>query len=233
MRKAALVLAMCALWIAPGAALARRPVLVELYTAQGCSSCAQANQFIDRIADRPGVVALTFAVDYWDYLGWKDTFAQAAFTDRQRTYDDRFGLRDVYTPQVIVDGAAQASGDKAAAVETLIREARRRPGEAPQMKIMANGRVAVGSGPRPRGGAEVWLVRYDPREQQVAVRNGDNRGKTVLQRNVVRQLARLGSWKGRPAVYRPPPAPEDDLETLVLLQGADGGKIVGLLRRPQ
>ena len=138
----------CAGWLAAGAAWARTPVVVELFTAQGCSSCGKANAFVGRLADRPGVIALTWPVDYWDYLGWKDTFAKPEFTDRQRAYDKRFGLRDVYTPQVIVDGAAQASGDKTEAVEALIRAARRAPANPPQMKMRADGRVAVGSGRR-------------------------------------------------------------------------------------
>jgi hypothetical protein len=239
MKRAALLLLLCAGMAAPDAALARRhavridrpPVVVELFTAQGCSSCGQANALMGQLAERPGVVALTWPVDYWDYLGWKDTFAQPQFTERQRAYDRRFGLRDVYTPQLIVSGAAQASGAKPEAVEKLLREAGRAPTDPPEMTWRNGGRVAVGSGKRLRGGAEVWLVRYDPRSQDIEVKDGDNKGKTVVQRNVVRQLVPLGVWTGRAAVYKLPTPSEDGLVTLVLLQGAKGGRVITALKK--
>jgi hypothetical protein len=231
MKRAALLLLICAAWMAPGLALARRPTLVELFTAQGCSSCAKADALGGKIADRAGVIVLTWPVDYWDYLGWKDTFAQPEFTERQRAYDDRFGLRDVYTPQVVVDGAAQTSGNKPEQVESLMHDARRVRGDPPQMQALPNGRIAVGSGPPPRGGADVWLIRYDPRAQDVEVKEGDNRGKTVSQRNVVRQLVRLGRWTGRPVVLRLPPPGEENLTMLIVVQGAHGGRIIGMLKR--
>ena len=103
------LLAVAVLLAPAGAALARpraarAPVVVELYTAQGCASCGAADPVFDKLAERPDVIALDFAVDYWDYLGWKDTFAQPEFADRQRAYDKRLGPMDVYTPQVIVAG---------------------------------------------------------------------------------------------------------------------------------
>ena len=228
MRRAALLLTICAALAAAGTAWARGPVVVELFTAQGCSSCAKANAFVARLADRPGVIALTWSVDYWDYLGWKDTFAQPPFADRQRAYDKRFGLRDVYTPQVVVDGAAQTSGDKAA-VEALIRQARRAPHERPDMEMRQDGQVAVGTGRRPRGGAEVWLIRFDPREQDVEVKEGDNRGATIPHRDGVRQVTRLGPWSGRPVTFKLPPATEEGLVTLILVQGDRGGRVLGVL----
>jgi hypothetical protein len=229
MRRTALLLLLCVAWAAPGAALARPPIVVELFTAQGCSSCGKANALVKDLADRADVIALTWPVDYWDYLGWKDTFAKPEFTDRQRAYDRRLGVRDVYTPQVIVDGTAQVSGAKAEAVDRLIRDALRAPADPPDMKVMENGRVAVGYARPPRGGGEVWLVRYDPREQDIEVTAGDARGQIVPHRNVVRQVVRLGAWTGRPALYRAPPAAEDGLETLVLVQ-AKNGKMLGVLK---
>jgi hypothetical protein len=210
-------------------AVAKPPVVVELFTAQGCSSCGKVDAAVDKLADDPGLIVLTWSVDYWDYLGWKDTFAKPEFTDRQRAYDKRFGLRDVYTPQVIVDGRLQASGATAGQVEALIREARRTPPDPPDMAFVGADRIAVGSGPRPRGGGEVWLVRYDPRAQQVDVKDGDNRGQTVAERNVVREVERLGRWEGRPVALKFSPASEEGLTTLIIVQGADGGRIIGAL----
>jgi hypothetical protein len=222
MRGPAFLVATCAILAAPMAGWARSPVVIELYTAQGCSSCDKADEMIAGLADRPGVVALTWPVDYWDYLGWKDTFAKPEFARRQRLYDRHFGVRDVYTPQVVVGGGAQVSGADPAAVERLIREARRAPANAPDMKLLASGRVAVGSGPRPKGGGEVWLIRFDPRRQQIEVKEGDNRGQTVVQRNVVRQADRLGRWVGKPVNFAAPAAAEDGLVALILVQSEDG-----------
>lgn len=213
-----------------GAASARPPVVVELFTAQGCSSCGKANQVAAELSGRDDVLALTYSVDYWDYLGWKDTFAKPVFADRQRAYAKKFALRDVPTPQMVVAGRLQASGAKAEAVEDLVKAAARAPSNPPDMLFMGETRVAVGSGPAPRGGGEVWLVRYDPREQDIAVRRGDNRGQTLVHRNVVRELVRLGTWAGRPKLYRLPPATDSGLETVVLVQGAKGGRILGVLR---
>lgn len=231
MRKAALSLFCLALsgLAATSAWAAKPPVVVELFTAQGCSSCGKANQLAADLAQRDGVLALTYSVDYWDYLGWKDTFARPAFAERQRAYVKKFALRDVPTPQMVVAGRVQASGAKAEAVEDLIKTAAKAPSNPPDMEFVGKTRVAVGSGPAPRGGGEVWLVRFDPREQEIAVKRGDNRGQTLVHRNVVRELVRLGPWAGRPKLYRLPPVTDDALETVVIVQGAKGGRIIGVL----
>lgn len=220
--------------LAAGEAMARPPVVVELFTAQGCASCAPANSLINQLADRPGVVALTYGVDYWDYLGWSDTFAKPEFAQRQRDYIHLMGLRDVFTPQVVVNGRAQAAGVRPAVVERLVADAGREDINSPQIRVRPDGRVAVGSGPRPRGGGEVWLVRFDPRQQSVEVRQGDNRGQTVVQRNVVRQIQRLGAWSGRPVLLRAAPAaPDEGLRTLVLVQAMRDGRLVGVMLQDQ
>lgn len=213
--------------LAAGGAVARSPVVVELYTAQGCASCDKSNTFAGSLADRPGVTTLTFNVDYWDYLGWKDTFAKPEFAERQRVYDKRFGLRDVYTPQIIVDGASQTSGDKQSEVESLLRAARRAAAHGPQITPRADGTIAVSaeSGDGRRHPDDVWLVRYDPRVQSVVVKEGDNRGQTVSHRNIVRQIVKLGSWSGARRVFHLPPPPEEGLATLILVQGQNGGRI--------
>jgi hypothetical protein len=232
MKTAAFPSLILAALVAAGGTQARPPVVVELFTAQGCSSCISANALVAKLADRKGVIALTWNVDYWDYLGWKDTFAQSAFADRQHAYDKRFGLKDVYTPQVIVAGTGESSGDKPGAIDALISQARSAPANPPQMKMRDNGRLGVGSGRKPRGGAEVFLIRYDPRERTVDIKQGDNRGKAMVHRDVVRQLVRLGAWVGKPAVYTLPSAPEPGLSTLILLQGAHGGRIIGVMKTP-
>ena len=204
-----------------------RPVVVELFTAQGCASCPQANSMLGDIAQTKGLIALTFSVDYWDYLGWRDTFAMPEFTARQRAYVARLKLKEVYTPEIVVGGRREAPGvdqDKIAAL--VEREAKSR-GPAPVVAFSRKGdRVSVGEGDVPRGGGEVWLVRYDPMRREVKVRAGENAGKTVTQINVVRELVRLGPWAGKARSYPVPDASAPDLTAVAILQGKGGGPIL-------
>ena len=216
MRKAALF--SLSLLVLPTAAAAKPPVVVELYTAQGCASCGEANAYVAKLAERPNVIVLTFSVDYWDYLGWADTFAKPEFDERQKAYVTRLALREPYTPQVVVDGAAQAAGTKTDRIDKLIAEAAKAPRDPPQIQFGEDKRIYVGSARPPKGGGEVWLIRYDPREQDVAVKTGDNKGQTIPNKNVVRELTRLGAWRGKPVAFRLPSASEEGLKTVVILQ---------------
>lgn len=213
---------------APAAATAKSPIVVELYTAQGCGSCGEANSFVGKLADRPGVLPLTFAVDYWDYLGWADTFAKPEFVERQKAFVARLGLTEPYTPQVVIDGHAEAAGQQTGKIEALVRAAGRAARDPPDVAFIGARRVDVGSGRAPKGGGEVWLIRYDPRAREVEIKRGENKGQTITQRNVVRQVARLGAWKGRPTAYRAPAPPEEGLATLVLVQPAQGGRMLAV-----
>ncbi|MBU2136546.1 MAG: DUF1223 domain-containing protein [Alphaproteobacteria bacterium] len=222
----ALLASLCLLAVPAVAAAAKPPVVVEFYTAQGCAACAEANTFVNDLADRPGVIALTFAVDYWDYLGWEDTFALPEFAERQKAYLTPMSLREPYTPQLVINGASEASAVEPEKVEALLESAARAQRPAPDIQFIGPRRVDVGSGPVPRGGAEVWLVRYDPKPREVVVRKGENRGQTLEQRNVVREIVRLGRWRGRPTAYTAPEAKEEGLETLLIVQAPAGGRIL-------
>jgi len=207
-------------------------VVVELFTSQGCGACTKANALIADLADRRDVLALTFPVDYWDYLGWKDTFAKPEFSARQRAYMKAAGQREVYTPQVVVDGAPQADRSAVDKAPELIKAALKAAAPEPDMEL-SPGQVAVGSGPAPKGGADVWLVRYEAQPQEAQVKDGENRGVTVVYRNVAVGLQRLGAWTGRPHVY---PLADlragkgGELKLAVLLQARATGKILGALK---
>ena len=201
-------------------------VVVELFTSQGCSSCVKSGDILQDAADKPHVIALTFAVDYWDYLGWEDTFAKAEFTDRQRAYMKRFALRDVYTPQMVVDGQAQAAALHADTLQDMVKAAERVRRHPPALALSKD-RLSIGAGEAPHGGADIWLVRYDPKTQSVLVKKGENRGKTIVARNVVRQLVRLGGWAGKAKALHLPAADQEGLKTVILVQGAHGGPIIG------
>ena len=208
-------------------AAARSPVVVELFTAQGCASCPQADRMLEATGDRRGVIALTLPVDYWDYLGWADTFAAPAYTERQRAYARRLKVREIYTPEIVVDGRKEAPGLDKDAVDGLINDAAHDLAGGPRVQLLqagARARVSGGGG----GHADVWLVRYDPQEHSVRVKTGDNKGKLVSQRYVVRELTRLGGYAGRPRSYALPKATADGLTTLVMVQGMRGGPILGV-----
>lgn len=200
------------------AAAPSEPVVVELFTAQGCAGCPDANARVEAIADEPGVIALTYAVDYWDYLGWSDTFAKPEFTARQRAYRRPLRLRAVSTPQVVIDGSRQAPA-RAPELQRAIDEEAARRAYPPQIEFRATGdQVGVGSGRVPRGGAEIVAVAFTPGPQSVEIEAGDNRGRTVRHVNVVRAVRVLGPWNGRPALYDLPM--HGDSEALaVLVQG--------------
>jgi len=225
MRTRALVIFGFWLAAAAGPASARTPVVVELFTSQGCATCIKAGDVMSSVAAKPHVVALTFDVDYWDYLGWPDSFAKPEFTERQRAYLKPLGVRDVYTPEVVVDGRLEAAGVDPDAIGKLIKTADRADRDPPQLTLTAT-RLAVGTARAPKGGADVWLVRYDPNDQKVLVKKGENRGRTMVEHNVVHELTKLGTWSGRPKLYHLPKADSDGLQTVVIVQGAHGGRVL-------
>ncbi|MBL6952516.1 MAG: DUF1223 domain-containing protein [Alphaproteobacteria bacterium] len=181
----------------------KSPVVVELYTSQGCNSCPPADLLLGRLAARDDIVALTFNVDYWDYLGWKDTLAQAAHTERQRRYAASFHSRSVYTPQMVIGGRRHEVGSDASAVEVAIEaEHHRRDTEgdaAPALRIEhKNGRilVALAASRNKPIDATVWLVRYEQR-RDVPIEKGENAGNKLSYFNVARDVRSLGQWHGQ------------------------------------
>lgn len=210
------------------AASAERPTVLELFQSQGCSSCPPANANLNAIADRPDVLALSFPVTYWNYLGWKDTFSQPAFTQRQKDYAAGPLHSQVGTPEMVVNGRIDLIGQDRGEVEAALRRGGAPGGPAVRFET---GRVSIAAGislPRP---ADVWLVRYDPRTLNVPVKRGENAGRTLPHRNIVRQLVRLGDWNGAAASYALPPASDPALRTAVLVQAGRGGPILGAGRR--
>ncbi len=225
LRSALLAAALLAAPLAAQTPDAAHPTVVELYQSQGCSSCPPAIKNLNALADRPDLLTLTFAVTYWDQLGWKDTFASAQQTARQWDYARGLNHDQVWTPQVIVDGRTDVVGAQHGQIEDALRAVRPRTGPG---LTLAGGSVEVGAGTAPAGGADVWLVRYDPRTIAVAVRAGENSGRTIGHRNVVRQLVKLGKWSGAPAKLTLPATPAG-LSTAVLVQ-ASGGPILAAVR---
>jgi hypothetical protein len=209
--------------LVPSLAQPTRPVVVELFQSQGCSSCPPANADLNAIADRPDVLALSFGVTYWDQLGWKDTFAKPQFTARQWAYAKGFNRHNVATPELVIDGRKDILGADRQALDAAVKSAAR--SQAVSLSLVA-GKVEIGAGAKPAKAADVWLVRYDPRTVQVSIRRGENGGKTLPHRNIVRELVRLGGWSGQAQSYTAPPPADPALKTAILVQGAGGGPIL-------
>ena len=211
---------------APGAraADAAHPVVVELFQSQGCSSCPPANANLIALSQRPDVLALSFGVTYWDQLGWKDTFASPQYTARQWDYAHALRHDNVFTPQVVVNGRLDGVGAAPGEIEQLMRRAdRAAPGP---VVTIAGGSVSVGAAHASGKPADVWLVRYDPRVVQVAIRRGENGGRTLPHRNVVRELVRLGGWSGQAMHFNLPSGADPALRTAILVQTAGAGPIL-------
>jgi hypothetical protein len=221
--KSILVLLAACLGLAPMAAARAEPVVVELFQSQGCSSCPPADANLNAIADRADVLALSFAVTYWDQLGWKDTFAKPEYTARQYAYARGMLHSNVATPEVVINGRRDLLGIDRRELDAAIRAAGAPAGAS---LAVAAGSVQIAAGPAPAKGADVWLVRYDPRVQLVAIRRGENGGKTLPHRDIVRQFVRLGGWFGAARSFPLPRAASPGLKTAILVQTATGGPIL-------
>lgn len=211
------------------------PNVVELFTSQGCSSCPPADRLAGDLAKRDDLIVLSLHVDYWDYLGWKDTFGQAAFTKRQRSYAATRGDGQVYTPQMVVNGLAHAVGSDVGNIESAI---------AATGATLAGKRVAVtltpsaggatvqiGDAPAGLGKAGVQIMLADFKSAaDVAIRGGENGGKKVTYVHVVRELKSLGAWTGKAqtiALTKADLAKGGSDGCAVFLQAGEGGPILG------
>ncbi|GAM99567.1 hypothetical protein U91I_03221 [alpha proteobacterium U9-1i] len=236
--KARLLAAALLVWaalsaLAPGHAYAqtapvRAPIVVELYTSQGCWHCARANRFLGTLSREDDILALTFSVDYWDYLGWADTFAEPEYAQRQRAYADALrGRRS--TPQLVIAGQRQVSAtdwDVARATLDQVRATARAAG-APSVSIQrlrnSSIRAVVGAGTS-AGEADVWFIAFEPGPVAVNVLAGENDRRTLWHYNLVRRITRVGGWSGASAYYEQPRCTP---ECVVIVQAPNGGPILG------
>jgi hypothetical protein len=208
------------------AADAQHPTVIELFQSQGCSSCPPANANVNALSQRPDILALSFAVTYWDGLGWKDIFAKPQFTSRQWDYARAFGNDQVWTPQVVVNGRANIVGNKLQPLQALITKSDRATA-GPVISLAANNVTVTGTTPR---AADIWLVRYDPRAVEVAIKAGENGGRTLPHRNIVRELVKIGRWNGGKASFTLPAATLPGLATAAFVQTGAGGGIIAAAR---
>jgi hypothetical protein len=223
-------------------ALAEPPrAVVELFTSQGCSSCPPADELLVEFSRQPDIVALSLPVNYWDYLGWKDTLAHVAFTERQKAYAHSRSDRQVFTPQMIVNGKKSSIGSDRAQIEKAIQYTTKGRRTLPVNVIITeqNDTVTIAIEETPdttQRGAEIWILPV-LRSQTVPIERGENKGKTITYANVVRSLNRVGEWRGGSARYEVPldMARKGGDAYVVLLQGTDAarpGLILGAAKGP-
>lgn len=211
------------------------PVLVELFTSQGCSSCPPADAFMGELVERDDVVAISLPVDYWNYLGWEDTFAKPAHTDRQRAYAAARGDMQIYTPQMIISGGTHVVGSDKAAVDAAIAAATVLPsveltithdGSGLQLEVPA----AAEGGP---SWGTIWLVMYDDAET-VDIGRGENAGRSVTYHHIALDMHRLAMWRGEALSIELPMMELMDVGAdgcvVILQQDSDGlpGPVIGV-----
>ncbi|MFM9940902.1 MAG: DUF1223 domain-containing protein [Hyphomicrobiaceae bacterium] len=215
--------------------------VLELYTSQGCSSCPPADVLLESYTKRADIVALSFSVDYWDYLGWKDTLANPKFTARQKYYAKHRGDGRVYTPQVVVNGLSHAVGNSAREIDQAIEATQKAfaKSQVPvsvrmeaERLIIEAGAATVGDGAQD---ATIWLAVIQP-VVEVAVRSGENRGKSLRYHNVVREMTPVGMWSGKALTVRldrdTVKLPETD-SAAVIIQAGKAGPILGAAMIPK
>jgi hypothetical protein len=221
-----LFLSLCLTVGITAACAGERPVLVELFTSEGCSSCPPADALLAELATRPSVLALSFHIDYWDRLGWKDPFSSREATQRQEHYATLLDLATVYTPQIVVDGRWQAVGSDRADVEHALDLARRHRQEVPVTLALDHGQaqIKLGSGSE-AATASVLLIGFD-RRHVTAVKSGENGGRTLPHVDVVRGVEEIARYSGSAAAITAPIRWNCD-RIAVVLQATDG-RILGI-----
>ncbi|MCP4936706.1 MAG: DUF1223 domain-containing protein [bacterium] len=210
-------------------------ILLELYTSQGCSSCPSADALLPTFIAQEDIIALSMSVDYWDYLGWRDTFGHAKFTKRQHSYARQFRVGHVYTPQVVVDGLSHHNGADESAIQEMIEKRRAARAKNPPVDLGVGSKdgtliITVGDmqNKRPQKKATLWMALVSKKES-VEIRRGENRGKLLTYHNVVRNLTPIGHWNGEKMTVKLPKKhiSQGNIDgCVILLQDGDGGPIV-------
>lgn len=232
-RRSCLLLGLVALaaGAAAPASAQETPVVVELYTSQGCSSCPPADEFLGELVRQPGFVALSFHVDYWNYIGWHDPFSNKKFTYRQKEYAMSFRQTGVYTPQIVVNGKRGEVGSDRKAVMRAIADARKvKPAATVLLEKLGGNRLRATVSAAAEGkGADIYMALFD-RRQTTKIMRGENEGKTLTNFHVVREWRKLGQLNGEKSEFAITAASESGEKrsgAAVLVQQGKGGAIIG------
>ncbi len=216
-----------ALWLMATPVFAQNsPVVVELFTSQGCSSCPPADELLHALADRDDVIALALHVDYWDYIGWKDEFADPRNADRQRAYATKAGRRSIYTPEMIVNGLTDIVGAKPMEISKAIAVHKEYPATVTVSLERSGDEVQITAETlrRATGPMLVQLLRYKP-NREARITRGENAGRTISYANVTQDWKVLAEWDGRTPLSMSAMAPGKD-PIVVLIQAEQMGPIL-------
>lgn len=214
------------------AAEAKSPVVVELFTSQGCNSCPPADAYLATLKGRDNVLALSYHVNYWDYLGWRDTFASEVTTARQRDYARTMGERTIYTPQVVIGGRYHEVGSRHGAIDRAIRKAALEQKESLDVRLReataGKLQISVAAGQIYNRRVVVWLVLFDP-YHEVEIQRGENSGRTLGYHNVVRDVREIGEWYGKALEVMLDIAPLRTVgeSVAVIVQEGESGHVLG------
>jgi hypothetical protein len=211
------------------AAQAGEPVVVELFTSQGCPSCPPADELLAELADRDDIVALSLHVDYWDYLGWRDVFARHEFTKRQIAYRDVAGERSIYTPQMVIHGERRVVGGRRDDVMAAIARAAMRPDAIKVVLSFRDGLLWADITPLSAfpGAAVVWLVGYESAPAPVKIKRGENAGRMAPHRNVARDWMKIGEMTSDAPAHLNVPMPQGTDAVAVIVQHGRVGPVLG------
>jgi hypothetical protein len=195
------------MWPTAFAGEAKQPVFVELYTSQGCSSCPQADVILGELQKRSDVVALSFSIDYWDYVGWKDTLATRENTLRQQAYEKTLPSHRVYTPQMVIDGVRDVVGNQRRdVIDVINKRVEQTQGKRLPVSVTQNGDeivVRIGAAPSGGHGGTVWLA-HTLSSRTVNIAKGENSGRVITYHNIVRGFSAVGKWSGQPLTLELP-----------------------------
>ena len=226
-----LVGAACGLWAALAPPVLAEPVVVvELFTSQGCASCPPADEFLEALVKDPRVIPLSLHVDYWDYIGWQDTFGNARFTARQKAYAHAAGEKMIYTPQIIVSGGERLVGNEGEAVAVAVQRGAGRPSDV-ALQLSRDGDMVTINAQSPAplpAPVRVQLVRYLP-QQTVEIAGGENAGQIVTYSNIVTDWQIVGEWAGQEPLALTVPAAGSE-PVVVILQNDGPSDIVAAAR---
>ena len=198
-------LGVCAIFTAVTPALADPRAVVELFTSQGCSSCPPADKILGELTHDKSIIALSFPIDYWDYLGWKDTLADSRFSARQKAYSHMRGNRGVYTPQAVVNGTTDVLGSDRNGIENAANRTQNVGGvmSVPVTMTQGSGQIKVSVAEGSGKSGEIWICAVS-KQVPITISRGENRGQQITYHNVVRNVLKVGDWNGKAGSWTVP-----------------------------
>lgn len=206
--------------------------VVELFQSQGCKSCPPVVPMVHEAMNNPNLLLLTYDVTYWDQSSWKDTFGNPQWDQRQRAYVTKWGRSGIFTPQIVVDGVSDGIGSRQGEIQEILMKAMSTPNQMRWMVgvEMINAELKITSNRFEAETHDVLIVKYDPMQQEIKIGKGPNKGKKMMNRKLVKEVMKVGEWKGGEAVILLPEMMENRFERVAIVQAGSGGTILAALK---